>query len=158
MTRGKFTLWHSFAGMGLLLVVEGFLVLVFAASSWSLWILMFAAGVGAIGNIYVSTEVVQEVRNAWHMLTLLSVIVAEFVAFFAFEYGYLLWLQPASFPSLTSSPVPLILNSVMTFVFNPLFMPGTVWGQTLLVINSLGALGLVLFILQNIGQFRHANA
>jgi hypothetical protein len=40
----------------------------------------------------------------------------------------------------------------MVFVFNPLYLPATIIGRVLLAINTLSALGLVLFILQNIWQ------
>jgi hypothetical protein len=155
MTKRVFTLWHSVVGTGLLLIVEG-LLLWHLEPKAAIWLLLLSAAVGAIGNIYVSTEVIQEVRNAWHMLWLLSVIVGEFVIFFALQYGYLLLLQPGSFPSLSARPLPLLLHSIMVFVFNPLYIPVTSWGQELLIINTLGSLALVLFILQNIGQFRRS--
>ncbi len=154
VTRRVFTLWHSVVGMSLLLIVEG-LLLGHLEPDAAIWLLLLCAAAGTIGNIYVSTEVIQEVRNAWHMLWLLSVIVGEFVLFFAVQYAYLLLIQPASFPTLAASPVPLLLHSLMVFVFNPLYIPATQWGQALLIVNTLGALGLVLFILQNIGQFRN---
>lgn len=154
MSRRTFTLWHSMVGTGLLLIAE-WLLLMYLVPDAGIWILLLAAAAGAIGNIYVSAEIIEEVRNAWHMLWLLTVIVAELVVFFAFQYSFLLLLQPGSFPTLTNSPVPLLLHSVMVFVFNPLFIPTTEWGQELLLVNTLGALGLVLFILQNIGQFRN---
>jgi hypothetical protein len=122
----------------------------------ALWLILLGAAAGAVGNIYVATEVIEEVRNAWHMLMLLSIIVGEFVIMFSFQYGYLLMLEPGSFPMLVMNPVTLLLNSVMVFVFNPLYMPATLGGQALLLVNILGALGLVLFILQNIGQFRRS--
>lgn len=148
-------MWHSYVGTGLLLIVE-WLLLMYLQPEASIYLLLLSAAVGALSNIYISTEVIQEVRNAWHMLWLLSVIVGEFVIFFAFQYGYLLFIQPSSFPTLTESPAQLLLHSIMTFVFNPLYIPATTWGQELLIINTLGALGLVLFILQNIGQFRRS--
>ena len=147
-------MWHSLVGTALLVAFEALLLYVF--SSAGILIILAGAAAGAIGNIYVATEVIEEVRNAWHMLTLLSVIVAEFVVFFAFEYCFLLFVDPQSFPSLANSPVPLLLHSVFVFVFNPIFLPASIWGQSLLLLNTLGALGLVLFILQNIGQFRRA--
>lgn len=153
MQRRTFTLWHSLVGTGLLLAGEGAL-LMFALPDAGIWVILLSAAAGAVGNIYVSAEIIEEVRNAWHMLWLLSVVVVELVVFFAFQYAFLLFMQPESFPTLTASPVPLLLHSVMVFVFNPLFVPATEWGQELLLVNTLGALGLVLFILQNIGQFR----
>lgn len=136
-----------------MLIAEG-LLLMFLQPEAGIWVILLSAAGGAIGNIYVSAEVIEEVRNAWHMLWLLSVITGELVVFFALQYAYLLSIQPASFPTLALSPVPLLLHSIMVFVFNPLFIPATEWGQELLIVNTLGALGLVLFILQNISQFR----
>lgn len=153
MSRRQFTLWHSIVGTGLLLIAE-WAFLQFLLPSAAIWLLLLAATAGAIGNVYVATEVIEEVRNAWHMLWLLSVIVAEFVILFAFEYGFLLLLQPASFPTLPLTLVALLMHSVMVFVFNPLYIPATAWGQELLLVNTLGALGLVMFILQNLNQFR----
>ena len=146
-------MWHSVVGTGLLLIAEG-LLLMYLQPEAGIWVILLSAAAGAIGNIYVSAEVIEEVHNSWHMLWLLSVITGELVVFFALQYGYLLFIQPASFPTLVLSPVPLLLHSTMVFVFNPLFIPATEWGQELLLVNTLGALGLVLFILQNINQFR----
>ena len=154
MKKRHFTLWHSLVGTAALLLVEWFLLYLFAPEGLRLWVIFISSIVGAIGNIYVSTEVIEEVRSAWHMLTLLSVVVGEFVVLFAFEYWYLLRIEPASFPTIPPSPTGFLLHSVMVFVFNPLYLPGTSAGQTLLLINTLGALGLVMFILQNVGQFR----
>ncbi len=155
MKNRHFTLWHSLVGTAALLLVEWFLLYLFAPQGVKLWVIFMSAAIGAIGNIYVSTEIIEEVKSAWHMITLLTVAVAEFVLFFAFEYWFLLMVEPTSFPSLPNYPVSLLLHSIMIFVFNPLYLPNTSSGQTLLLINTLGALGLVLFLLQNIGQFRN---
>ncbi len=155
MRNKHFTLWHSLAGTAALLLAEWFLLYLFAPQGLRLFIIFGSAIVGALGNIYVSTEIIEEVKSAWHMLTLLTVAVAEFVVFFAFEYWFLLGIEPTSFPALPSTSVSLLLHSVMVFVFNPLYLPTTSAGQTLLLINTLGSLGLVLFLLQNIGQFRN---
>jgi len=42
----------------------------------------------------------------------------------------------------------------MVFVFNPLYLPGTSAGRVLLLIQTFAALGLVVFVLQNISEFR----
>src|SRR5580704_10523579 len=112
MIRRHFTLWHSYVGMGILLIAE-YLLLMYLQPEAGIYVLLLAAAVGAVGMVYVSTEAIQEVRNAWHMLWLLSVIVGEFVIFFAFQYGFLLLIQPASFPTLTLNPITLLLHSIM---------------------------------------------
>jgi hypothetical protein len=105
-------------------------------------------------NIYVAIEAIEEVKGRLHVLIFLSLVVLEFIIFFSFEYWYLLLIQPASFPVLTTDWLSLLLHSTMVFVFNPIYLPATVAGRALLLINTLGALGLVLFILQNIWQLR----
>lgn len=155
MKNRQFTLWHSLLGTAVLLLAEWFLLYLLAPHGLRLWIIFISAAAGAIGNVYVATEIIEEVRSAWHMITLLSVVVAEFVVFFAYEYWFLLSIEPTSFPTLSADPTTLMLHSVMVFVFNPLYIPAPGSGQILLLINTLGALGLVIFILQNIGQFRH---
>jgi len=152
VTRKHFTIWHSLEGLGILLIVE-YVLLQITSAAWMPIIFIAAAG-GAIGTTYVSTQVIEEVKSAWHMLILLSLTTTEFVIFFAFEYWFLIQQDPGSFLSLSPQPVTLLLHSVMTFVFNPIYLPADLAGQGLLLINTLGALGLVLFLLQNIGQFR----
>jgi hypothetical protein len=154
MSHRTFTLWHSLVGMSLLLIIEGALLQLMLPASAAITVILGAAIIGSITNIYITTEVIEEVRKASHMLVLLSVTAAEFIAFFAFQYWYLLLVQPGSFPSLGSDAITLLLHSTMTFVFNPLYTPATDAGRALLLINTLGALGLVLFILQNVSQFR----
>lgn len=88
------------------------------------------------------------------MLLLLSVTTTEFVGFFAFQYWFLLMVNPGSFANMPFTPMSIALNSVMIFVFNPIYLPTNEAGQAMLLINTLGALGLVLFLLQNISQFR----
>jgi hypothetical protein len=154
MRHRRFKLWHSLVITAVLLALEAALILSWPAASLDAWIILLAALAGSIVNLYIATEVIEEVRDTPYMLALLSVIVAEFVLFFAFQYGYLLFIQPASFPTLLSGPVSLILHSTMVFVFNPLYLPATVAGRALLLINTLSALGLVMFILQNVWQIR----
>jgi hypothetical protein len=109
---------------------------------------------GSLLTLYVATQAIEEVRNPSHMLVLLSGVVVEFILFSAFQYWYVLLIQPSSFSSLSAAPVSLLLQSTMVFVFNPLYLPVTELARMLLLINTLGALGLVLFILQNIWQLR----
>jgi hypothetical protein len=152
--KGKFRLWHSLAGMAALVVLEALATAVpWMFDTASVWL---GAIAGSFVALYVATEVIEEVRIARHMLLLLSVVVGEFVVFFAFQYHFLLHMQPANFPTLGDDPLSLLLHSTMVFVFNPLYLPATPAASALLFINTLAALGLVLFILQNVWQFRRA--
>jgi hypothetical protein len=154
MKRQKFKLWHSLLGTAALLALESTLIYLSPMAGASLWIVLSVALLGSIANIYIATEVIEEVKNTSRMLALLFVIVMEFVVFFAFQYWYVLLIQPASFPALASDPTSLLLHSMMIFVFNPLYLPATGAGRALLLINTLSALGLVLFLLQNVWQIR----
>jgi hypothetical protein len=151
--RKKFKLSHSLLGLVALVVVQGIGVAVLPGLAM-VWLTLVIAAAGAILMLYVSTEVIDEVRNVRHMLTLLLVVVSEFVLFFAFEYYFLGILSPSAFPTLPHDAVSLLLHSMMIFVFNPLYLPGNGVGRILLLINTAAALGLVMFILQNIWQFR----
>ena len=154
MSGKKFKLWHSLAGTAALLAVEWVVLVAVRGTMWDVAFLLAAALVGAVGNLYVATEIVEEVQGASHMFVLLSITTAEFVAFFAFQFGFLLMLAPGSYPTLPPDAASLALQSVMVFVFNPLYIPATSAGRLLLLVETLGALGLVLFILQNVSQFR----
>ena len=154
MKRPKFKLWHSLLLMAVLLLAEGAFIFLWPVTSVSELIILIVAVLGSFVEIYIAMEIIEEVHRAFHMLALLFVLVIEFVVFFAFQYWYLLLLSPASFPTLASEPITLLLHSGMIFVFNPLYLPVTGIGQALLLINTLGALGLVLFILQNVWQIR----
>lgn len=153
MPRKKFKLWHSIAGLAALIVFEGILTSLWPVGATA-WLLLAIAAGGALGTIYVATEVIEEVRNARHMLGLLFAVVAEFVVFFAVQYCFLLQLSPGSFPTLPQDGISVTLQSLMVFVFNPLHLAENALGQMLLIINTATALGLVLFILQNIWQIR----
>lgn len=155
MSRKKFKLWHSILGLTVLVALQGTFVYV-APIGATVWLILCAAILGSSATVYVATEVIEEVRNATYMLVLLTAVVTEFIVFFAFEYWYLLIVSPASFPTLAPDAVSLLLHSTMVFVFNPLYLPGTFIARALLLINILSALGLVLFILQNITQFRRS--
>ena len=117
-------------------------------------VILIFAFIGGTATIVVSTEAIEEVKNATHMLVILSGVVFEFVAYFAFQYWYLLMILPYSFSGISDDPVSLLLHSTMIFVFNPLYLPTNAVGRALLLINTLQALVLAFFILQNIWQFR----
>ncbi|MEO6536891.1 MAG: hypothetical protein ABIT47_04320 [Candidatus Paceibacterota bacterium] len=154
MKTNTFSLWHSVVGTAVLLLIE-----IAAFHTPSLRnareiLLLSGAIIGTIVTIYVATEVVEEVRGRSHMFTILTVVMLQFIVFFAIEYWFLCTLQPTSFPTMPIDAVTLTLHSVMIFVFNPLYLPGTVAGRALVLINTFGALALVLFVLQNIGELR----
>jgi len=154
MAKGKFNLSYSLAGSAVLVCVE-WLLLAFVIGGAAAKLLVCAVALaGGVATLYVAAEIIEEVRSARHMIVLLSACVGEFVVFFAFQYWFLLVVEPASYPALGSDPVTLLLQSVMVFVFNPLYIPATGAGRALLLINTLASLGLVLFILQNVWQFR----
>ena len=158
MHKTKFNLWHSAAGLVLLVVVEAVLLLLGGVVPHGSWlVLLFALGGGA-WIVVLAAEVVREVHKAVHMLVLLSGVMAEFILYFAFQYHFMLSLDSASFAGLVQNPVALLLQSTMVFVFNPLYLPSTTAAQALSLVNTLGALILVLFIVQNIWQFRTGSA
>jgi len=159
MPKKKFRFSHSLWGGLVLLVAEWLLVRFVLATTAGEVLVCAAAALGSIGVLYIAAEIIEEVRSSRHMLALLFALVAEFVVFFAFQYAFLLGVSPKSFPALDGSALTLALHSVMVFVFNPIYLPATAAGQALLFINTLAALALVLFVLQNVWQFRtKANA
>ncbi len=151
---------HSILGNALLVIIELVLLHAFVfshlpqAASINIGIILLAAVIGSVMTIYLATEIIEEVRGALHMITLLCGIVLEFVLFFLFQYLFLMRVQPGSFPTLQLDPLSLMLHSVMVFVFNPLYLPATASGRALLLVQTFAALALVLFVLQNIGEFR----
>jgi len=152
--RNKFTFWHSLMSMLGIAALEAIAITLTKGSGWEVWILVLGAAIGSTVNLYVATEVIEEVRNARHMFALLSAVLGEFLIFFALQYAFMLTIDPTSFPTLNLNPVTLLLHSTMVFVFNPLYLPGTLAGQAMLLINSLASVGLVVFILQNLSQLR----
>ena len=156
--RKRFNLLHSIAGIALLLVVEAAICIFtdsFSGSAFaSVFVVLAAAVAGGLGIVFLATEVIREVRHALHMLILLSAVVLEFIVFFAFQYWYLSVLMPGTFQSLQLNPVDLLLHSTMIFALNPLYLPTTSAGEALLLINTLEALVLAIFVLQNVWQFR----
>jgi hypothetical protein len=149
-----FKLSHSVFITAVLIFIELVLTYLPLPVAASIGCILMISIIGALVNIYIATEVVEEVKGSRHMLVLLSTVMAEFILFFAFQYWFLSLAQQGSFPTLAQEPISLLLNSVMIFVFNPLYIPATVAGRSLLLINTFGALGLVLFVLQNVGAFR----
>jgi hypothetical protein len=154
MNKRNFKLWHSLTGSIILLLIETGCIRFISSSSIKETGILLVATAGMFINIYVASEVIEEVRGARHMFMLLSVVVLQLVTFFAFQYAFLYMVQPASYPSLPMTPLSLFLHSLMIFVFNPLYLPATDIGRALMLVNTLGSLVLVLFILQNIGEFR----
>jgi len=152
--RKQFKLWHSVVGIIALLCVETLLVSVLFHSEVGVFLILLTALCGGAWIVVLSERVVREVKHAMHMLVLLSGTMAEFIVFFACQYALMLAVAPTSYPELPYTPFGLLLHSTMIFVFNPLYLPATEWGRALLLVNTLGALVLVLFILQNIWQFR----
>jgi len=148
----KFRLSHSVLGTVVALVAEAVVISLWPTGA--LGVVVAIAALGALGNLYVATEVVEEVRNLRHMMALLCVVLAEFVIFFALQYYFVAHLSPASYPTLDASASGVVLQSLMVFVFNPLYLPADAAGRWLLIINTIASLGLVLFVLQNIWQLR----
>lgn len=157
MRNRKFKLSHLFLGIVGLLVVEGVLIWLLPTAIISEWLVILFVIIGVGINIYVAIEAIEEVKGHLRLLSFLLLIVLEFIIFFAFEYLFLIILQPLSFPTLSPDVFTLLLHSTMVFVFNPLYFPATTVGRVLLFINTLSALSLVLFILQNIWQI-HSEA
>ena len=153
---GKFKFSHSAWGLVAVLLCEGLVVQLWPVGA-AAWLVLLGAALGSLVALYVATEVIERVRNTPRMLLFLSAVVVEFIIFYAFEYWFLGIVSPASFPTLGGDMVSLLLHSTMVFVFNPLYLPATFVGRALLLINTLSALGLVLFVLQNIWQIRRAH-
>jgi hypothetical protein len=149
-----FKLWHSLLITLALVLIESAIIYEHSLGDIRTYLILLIAIIAAVVNIYLATEVVEEVRGKRRMIVMLFAIMTEFVVFFAFQYWFMSLVQPASFPSLSLDPVSLLLSSVMVFVFNPIYLPATSAGRALLLIDTFGALGLVLFLLQNIGEFR----
>ena len=153
----RFKLWHSLLGLSILVSVEGLLIQAIATVP-AAWAICIFAVIGTAVNMYVAMEVIDDIHGSRRVLMMLSVVVAEFLVFFSFQYWYLLFVEPMSFGSLSADPVSLLLHSTMIFVFNPLNMPATIAAQGLLLINVLGALTLVMFVLQNVSQLSRKSA
>jgi uncharacterized membrane-anchored protein len=160
MNEKRFSLWHSVLIVAGMLLVEAGLVFLLNTPAFSIGSILLFALIGAFIIVLLATDVIREVRNADHMLFLLSAVIIEFILFFAFQYWYFSSVLPASYQGLALDPISLLLSSAMIFALNPLYLPINIPAKALMLINSLGALSLVLFVLQNVWQFRakHSNA
>lgn len=151
-TRPIFKLWHSVAGLLMLAAGETLALAAWPGAFALIAPLCSLAGTAVV--LYVATEIVEEIRSKPRLFLLLCGIIAEFVVFFAFQYYVLGRFDPASFGTLPPGLASLALQSTMVFALNPLYVPGDTAGRLLLLVNTLGSLGLVLFVLQNIWQLR----
>jgi len=156
MQRKRFHVLHSIIATTLLLLVEGVLAAMIANHVFDQYGVILVALLGGAGIILVAMEAIEEVRNTRHMLLLLSAVVLEFIVFFAFQYWYFSWALPGAFQGLTLDPITLLLHSTMVFAFNPLYLPSSISGKALMLVNALESMALVIFVLQNIWQFRAA--
>ena len=154
MRRRHFHLLHSVLATVVLLALEALLGLFVNNANIAVYAINVIAIVGGIGIIVVAVEAIEEVKNTRHMLFLLTAVLAEFVVFFSMQYWYISLAVPGTFAGLSLDPVTLLLHSTMIFAFNPLYMPTTLAGRALMLINTLESMGLVIFVLQNIWQFR----
>lgn len=154
MQRKRFHVLHSIVATALLLVVEGMLVVSIGNQVFDQCLIIVIALVGGAGIIAVAMEAIEEVKNARHMLLLLSAVAFEFIVLFAFQYWYISVVSPGTFQGLTLDPVTLLLHSTMIFAFNPLYLPSSMAGKALMLVNSLESMAFVIFVLQNVWQFR----
>lgn len=152
MTRRRFHLWHSVLMTAALVLIE--LVFLHVSTLYAETLLLLVAAVGAAVTIFAATEAIEEVRGRRNLFAMLTLVLIQFVVYFAFEFWLLDLIQPAAFPTLANGPTEYLLSSLMVFVMNPIYLPVTPSGELLLIIETFGAIGLVLFILQNIYQLR----
>lgn len=152
MKRISFKLWHSAAGLVAAVLVEAALCAI--SSTIAPFVLVLFALVGGPALIYVSTEVIRQVKKPERMFLFLSVVILEFIAFFAVQYWLLMLANPSSFEGLAASPVSFLLHSTMVFALNPLYLPTNDSARLLLLINTTESLVLGLFVLQNAWQLR----
>ncbi len=152
MKRPRFHLWHSVLTTTVLVGIE--FAFVHAPLMIALAAILVLASVGAIITILAATEAIEEVRGSRMMYAMLTCVLLQFTVYFACQYRLLALVQPMAFPTLPNGPADYLLASIMAFVLNPLYLPATTVGKSLLIIETLGAVGLVLFVLQNMYQFR----
>jgi uncharacterized membrane-anchored protein len=150
LRRRKFKFSHSLIGIIALLILEAFFVAI--TPMIGIAMVLLGALAGGIAVVIIATDVIEDIRQMQRMLWFLCITVIEFIVFFAFQYHFLAHLQPESFSGLESDPVTLLLHSTMIFALNPLYLPQTIAGKALLLINTLETLVLALFVLQNIWQ------
>src|ERR1035437_2118853 len=77
----KFKLTHLFLGTGGLLIIEGILLLILRVGNIEKGIILHCTIVGAVMNIYIAIEAIEEVKSRLHILVFLSLIVLEFIIF-----------------------------------------------------------------------------
>src|SRR4051812_36465249 len=122
--RGKrFNITHSLLWIVALLILEA--LFVFFVPMIGAAVVIIAAILGGVGIVAIATDVIEEVRESRKMLFFLSATVIDFLIFFAFQYHFLLRLEPTSFSGLASDTVSLLLQSSMVFALNPLYLPQT---------------------------------
>ena len=162
-TEEKFSYLATFKSLLLVLVAEGVFVWTWNLhmfeefESFRAAMILSMAFVGTFTIIILSTEVVREIRDALNMYILLMATILQFIVFFAFQYWYLSLIAPLSYPGLILSPISLIYQSTMIFVFNPLMSPSGNAAELLVLINILGAIAIVVFVLQNLWQIRRGD-
>jgi hypothetical protein len=154
-TEKKFEVFHLFFGIVGLLILEGFILQILPVPGVEEMVILTFSIIGAAVNMYVAIQAIEKVDSRLTMLVFLFLIILSFILFFAFEYWYIILVDPASFPTVTADMLSLLLHSTMIFVLNPLYLPGTLAGKALLLINTLSSLGIVIFLLQNIWQLHH---
>jgi hypothetical protein len=156
----KINFWEFFKYFLLALAIESLLIwLLGLHPNYTFWrhivIALFGA-LSSLGILFLAVEVVRDIDEATNMIIGLFSVVVLFVAYFAFQYWFLLITTPDSFSTpVVLNPINLFLQSTMIFLFNPLIIPVTKSAQLLVLTDSFGSFFLVAFILQNIWQFRH---
>ncbi len=153
-TRPKFKLWHSVAGLLALAISQLVALSIWPTSAAGL--VAACALVGAAITLYVATEAIEEVRGKPYLFAYLAAILSQYIIFFALQYWFLASHDAMAFPTLSLDMVSLVLHSTMIFALNPLYDAADSAGRLLLLIDTVGSLGLALFILQNIWQIRRA--
>lgn len=156
----KINFWKFFRYFILALIVEGFLIWLLGLHNdyinIRLAIIIIFGGLSSLGILFLAYEVIRDVQKSINMIIGLVSIVVLFVAYFAFQYWFLLLTTPNSFTELIAiNPINLFFQSTMIFLFNPLIFPVTQSAQLLMITNVFGGFILVAFILDNIWQFKH---
>lgn len=158
----KINFWEFFRYFILALAIESILVWFLGLHpdyiNWRLTIIILFGILSSFGILFLAVEVIRDIEEPTNMIIGLISIVFLFVAYFAFQYWFLLITAPNSFSEvITLNPVNLFFQSTMVFLFNPLMFPVTTSAQLLVLTNAFGGFVLVAFILQNIWQFRYKN-
>lgn len=122
-------------------------------TSISLFVFVFSFLIG-IALVGLCFEVVIYEKNEIRLFFLILLTIFQFICFWAFQYYLLERLVPGSFENLNLNPVSLLLDSTMTFLFNPSIDPISIKAESLILINLIESMILVLLILQNMYNFR----